>query len=428
MGTTVKYNNNVITTLSNETKKLTTSGKWMESDIEIEDTAPTLQTKSATPTESVQTITADSGYDGLSSVEISAISGTYVGSQVPTQAAQTIHPSTSVQTIASGKYLTGDQTIEAVTTTNLTAANIKSGVVVKVGSATDDDSVLSLTGTAETGGATLEDEANATGTTAVITGTESTGGVSIEDIATNTQPSGAIALGSSITAIGAYAFAEKPITSISAPNCTTVGKFAFIDTSVSTIDLPLATTIGESAFQNTDIVDVYLPSVRSVSTRSFSNCASLERLIIGGRGGISANYWIQHCPSLRELRVPNATFTSMNGIGFSGNTSIDIYDIGFSTSLYMSGLPTSAPLSVLIMRKTSAPVTPPAKIDDLNSLAFKEGGTGGTIYIPQVLYDHLGDGTSMDYKSITNWAALDARGTVTWMPIEGSIYEQEATT
>ena len=35
MGTTVKYNNNVITTLFNETKKLTTSGKWMENDIEI---------------------------------------------------------------------------------------------------------------------------------------------------------------------------------------------------------------------------------------------------------------------------------------------------------------------------------------------------------------------------------------------------------
>ena len=161
MSTTVNYKGSTITTVNNETKTLNTAGTWVEGDITLVDNStPNLQSKSVsyTPSESAQTatVTADSGYDGLGSVAVSvgAISGTYVGSQVPTQAAQTIHPSTSAQTIASGKYLTGDQTIEAVTTTNLTAANIKSGVVVKVGSATDDDSVLSLTGTAETGGAT----------------------------------------------------------------------------------------------------------------------------------------------------------------------------------------------------------------------------------------------------------------------------------
>lgn len=72
--------------------------------------------------------------------------------QLTTQAAQTIHPSTTDQTIASGKYLTGAQTIKAVTTTNLTAENIVSGVTVKVGDSTDDDCVASVTGTAETGG------------------------------------------------------------------------------------------------------------------------------------------------------------------------------------------------------------------------------------------------------------------------------------
>lgn len=80
--------------------------------------------------------------------------GTTTGtSQLTTQAAQTIHPSTSNQTIASGTYLTGTQTIEAVTYSNtLTAANILSGVVVKVGSATDDDCIVSVTGTASGGG------------------------------------------------------------------------------------------------------------------------------------------------------------------------------------------------------------------------------------------------------------------------------------
>lgn len=71
---------------------------------------------------------------------------------VTTQAAQTIHPSSSNQTISSGRYLTGTQTINAVTTTNLTADNIKSGVVVQVGDASDSDCVTSVTGTYSGGG------------------------------------------------------------------------------------------------------------------------------------------------------------------------------------------------------------------------------------------------------------------------------------
>ena len=65
------------------------------------------------------------------------------------KAAATITPTGSAQTIAAGQYLTGAQTIEGVTTTNLTASNIVAGVTVKVGTASDDDSVLSLQGTAQ---------------------------------------------------------------------------------------------------------------------------------------------------------------------------------------------------------------------------------------------------------------------------------------
>lgn len=54
---------------------------------------------------------------------------------------------------------------------------------------------------------------------------------------------------------------------------------------------------------------------------------------------------------------------------------------------------------------------------------FANGGSGGTIYIPKVLYDHLGDGTELDYKSATNWSTLDSYGTITWAKIEGTGYE-----
>lgn len=87
--------------------------------------------------------------------------------QLTTQAAQTIHPSTSDQTISSGRYLTGTQTIKAVTTTNLTAENIKSGVVVQIGDSTDADCVKSVTGTYEGGGGTSKNAQAVTSTTRV---------------------------------------------------------------------------------------------------------------------------------------------------------------------------------------------------------------------------------------------------------------------
>lgn len=176
--------------------------------VAVPGSSPSLQTKSKTytPTTSQQTETvqADNGYDGLEKVNItvnamstgtvtapSSITGTsatvstgtntltlsktisvtpnvttagYISSgtagnasvsltgSVTTQAAQTIYPSTSDQTISSGRYLTGTQTIKAVTTSNLTADNIKSGVTITVGDSSDADRVASVTGTYSGGG------------------------------------------------------------------------------------------------------------------------------------------------------------------------------------------------------------------------------------------------------------------------------------
>lgn len=114
-----------VNAIQTETKSITsngtytpTSGKYFSSvSVNIPssgETTPSLQTKTVSPSTSQQTITADSGYDGLSSVTINAIS---------TQT-KSVTPTTSQQTISadSGKYLTS-VTVGAIQTETKSITN-----------------------------------------------------------------------------------------------------------------------------------------------------------------------------------------------------------------------------------------------------------------------------------------------------------------
>ena len=74
------------------------------------------------------------------------VNGSEVTGNISSKSAATYNPSTSSQTINASQYLSGAQTIAAVTTTNLSAQYIANGITIKVGCAADDDCVASVTG------------------------------------------------------------------------------------------------------------------------------------------------------------------------------------------------------------------------------------------------------------------------------------------
>ena len=130
------------------------------------------------------------------------------------------------------------------------------------------------------------------------------------------------------------------------------------------------------------------------------------------------------------LQSPNLKiFVATSFLGAFGSASVNAFDSctslekvdwsgsGINGKMFIG----CSSLTTLILRRSSSIVSVVG--NSFDNTPFASGKTGGTIYIPKVLYDHLGDGTSLDYKSATNWSTYDGYGTITWMPIEGSIYE-----
>lgn len=92
------------------TKSITTNGmqdvtEYAAVNVNVPSSQPNLQSKAnIAPTESSQTITPDVGYDGLSSVQIDAISSSYVGSGITRRSSSDLTASGATVTVPAGYY------------------------------------------------------------------------------------------------------------------------------------------------------------------------------------------------------------------------------------------------------------------------------------------------------------------------------------
>lgn len=114
-----------VSAVPTETKNITANGTYTPENgnyfssvsVNIVGDSFDTQTKSISPTESVQNVTPDNGYDGLSSVTVEAIPTNYVGSSITREGAKTITPNDNSQVAISAEtYVTGNVIVEAVST------------------------------------------------------------------------------------------------------------------------------------------------------------------------------------------------------------------------------------------------------------------------------------------------------------------------
>lgn len=128
------------------------------------------------------------------------------------------------------------------------------------------------------------------------------------------------------------------------------------------------------------------------------------------------------CTYITELHLPKMSSYSSTGYLAYGCSRLKVVDYGVMGTVRGNTFNNCTAFDTLILRKSDG-VAALANVNTFNGSCFASGKSGGTIYIPKVLYDHLGDNSSLDYKHATNWSTLNGYGTVTWAKIEGSIYE-----
>ena len=220
------------------------------------------------------------------------------------------------------------------------------------------------------------------------------GGISIDDIATNTQPSGVVTLGNSVTSIGSDAFRSKTgITSVIGLNVITIGTSAFYSCSGMTeVFFPSCTTLKTEVFRESGILtltDSHLPLVTSMVQASLGNMRNVTTVSLSSPTSLP-NYCLDACSSLESVSFPNVTSI---GLGCFRNCTM---------------------LTRLILRHTSV-----VQLKNISAFATTPmrgyNSQNGTVYVPSALIS--------SYQTATNWSTIYSEGHCTFVAIEGSIYE-----
>lgn len=159
----------------------------------------------------------------------------------------------------------------------------------------------------------------------------------------------------------------------------------------------------------------------AIGTRAFDSWSGLQSVHLINTATIG-QYCFNSCTGLVSAVIrPKTSGTGGKGNAFNGCSKLEVVDLTNPNAIPAQWFYNCSKMVKLILRSNS--IVALNNVNAFSGTPFKNGGTGGTIYIPKTLYDHLGDGGASDYKAASNWATVNGYRTITWAKIEGSQYE-----
>lgn len=219
------------------------------------------------------------------------------------------------------------------------------------------------------------------------------------------------------------------LTLTSLPNSvTTIGDNAFQNcANLALTSLPSnITTIGNYAFSGcTSIILTSLPSnLTTINSYAFRCCTGIETISsdarIIGIGSAAFSGSSTDPMALREVYFPNASIGTL-GPGFGNSTAaaacqqLEIADMGKTGYISANAFANCYKLQTLVLRKTGVICTLANTSAFTNTPMSGYNSLTGTVYVPNALI--------ATYQTATNWKTLYDAGYISFVKIEGSIYE-----
>lgn len=194
---------------------------------------------------------------------------------------------------------------------------------------------------------------------------------------------------------------------------------AFDNAHITSVNAPyVKRVVGNSHFAScTNLLRASLPMLEEDTSTTMKNifygCSNLETVDMPY--AVIRDYAFDGCSKLKKYvnKRTSGNFPIAAGM-FRGCSSLEVLDFTWLTGIAGTwAYDGDNALRTLILRRTDA-VIPCNNANNLPPV-FRNGGAGGEIYVPSSLIE--------SYKTATNWSTAFAWGTITFIAIEGSQYE-----